>query len=315
MSRLGAALVAMACVVAVVLWWRFGEDRVRPADAGGHHSSSVAAAGHTGAAGPTQDPAPSQSQDSPRSVERADYDAHFRAAPDYLEFTRSLLPAARAGDHAAQFHVFRALEYCATEYRAFFGRGPAWRTLDDAMRRAATRWPYNSEIVRKVHAQCHELMEGDAQEFGERSEWLRMASDGGHPLAQATYAQSQWRASPGADDDVTLDARRRLVGKAIRSRDPAVVSAVADVVLTRVGEGYQWDHLGWRLAACQRGFDCSAQSDFVKWTCYVDTNCQPYETAVDLIRRATGNDFPDVEARARWINEKIDAGDWEALGF
>jgi len=53
----------------------------------------------------------------------------------------------------------------------------------------------------------------------------------------------------------------------------------------------------------------------VKWSCYGDTNCQPYETAIDLIRRATGNDFLEVEARARWINEKIDAGDWEAMGF
>ena len=27
------------------------------------------------------------------------------------------------------------------------------------------------------------------------------------------------------------------------------------------------------------------------------------------------DEFPEIEARARWISEKIDAGDWESLGF
>jgi hypothetical protein len=35
----------------------------------------------------------------------------------------------------------------------------------------------------------------------------------------------------------------------------------------------------------------------------------------DIFRRARGDDYPEIEARARWINEKIDAGDWETLGF
>jgi hypothetical protein len=36
----------------------------------------------------------------------AEYAARLRVAPDYLEYVRSLLTAARAGDHAAQFYVF-----------------------------------------------------------------------------------------------------------------------------------------------------------------------------------------------------------------
>jgi len=49
--------------------------------------------------------------------------------------------------------------------------------------------------------------------------------------------------------------------------------------------------------------------------CRYDPNCQPYESVADLFRRARGDDFPELEARARWISEKVDAGDWEALGF
>jgi hypothetical protein len=303
------------CAVAAALWWRFGDERAQPANDGDPARTWPAAAASEDAPVVGQESAPAQSQDSPPSVEREDYGAQFRAASDYLEFARSLLTTGRAGDHAAQFYIFRALDYCTREYRAYFGRGPAWRTLDDAMQRATTRWPYDSELVRSVYTQCHTLVETGSNEFGERDEWLRMASDGGYPLAQVTYAQNQWRPMSGPEDDATFEARRRLVGKAIRSRDPAVVSAIADVILAPEGQGYEWDYLAWRLAACQRGFDCSPQSDFVKWSCYGDTNCQPYETAIDLIRRATGNDFLEVEARARWINEKIDAGDWKALGF
>jgi hypothetical protein len=316
MRRVGwIALMAMAlCAAAAALWWRSGNERVQTTNADAPARSSPSRKSEDSAVvGPELTPAHSPDRASPAPPE--DYAAQLLAASDYLEFGRSLLPAARSGDHAAQFYIFRALEYCTMEYRAYFGRGPVWRTLDDAMQLATTRWPYDSELVRTVYSRCHTLVETGATEFGEREEWLRMASDGGYPLAQVTHAQNQWRAKSGADDEATLAARRRLAGQALRSRDPAVVSAIADVILVPEGQGYEWDFLAWRLAACQRGFDCSRQSDFVKWTCYADTNCQPYETATDLIRRVTGNDFPDVEARARWINEKLDAGDWEALGF
>ena len=45
--------------------------------------------------------------------------------------------------------------------------------------------------------------------------------------------------------------------------------------------------------------------------CNIDTQCQPFETPVDVIRRQAGNDYDAVERRARELNEKLDAGTLE----
>ncbi len=113
------------------------------------------------------------------------------------------------------------------------------------------------------------------------------------------------------------EQRRLMVAIAIRSRDPAVIWEVGNTPLgppPEVGE-LSTDHLPWYLAACQRGLDCSPQSETVRQMCRFDPSCQPYESATDILRRGNENEFPELEARARWVNEKIDAGDWEALGF
>ena len=37
-------------------------------------------------------------------------------------------------------------------------------------------------------------------------------------------------------------------------------------------------------------------------------NAMPDDTVMDIIRRGAGNDFDEIERRARELNEKIDAG-------
>jgi hypothetical protein len=319
MRRVGwRVLIAVGlCAVAAALWWRFGDERAQRANAGDSTRSLPVPAAIEGAPVERQESAPAESQDAPPPVEREDYAAQLRAASDYLEFARSLLPAARAGDHAAQFNIFRALDYCAIDYRFYVDRGATHRTLDDALKWAASHWPYDYERVRLVYDRCHTLMESQGKDLGERGEWLRLASDGGYPLAQVMAAKRQQLKGVGTGDDAAKNKEsRRLASMAIRTRDPQVIWEIADSQLTSGAQGEaDSDELAWFLAACQRGFDCSPQSDSVSAFCRYDPNCQPYESVADLFRRARGDDFPELEARARWISEKVDAGDWEALGF
>jgi hypothetical protein len=74
----------------------------------------------------------------------------------------------------------------------------------------------------------------------------------------------------------------------------------------------QW---AWRLAACERGYDCSDRAEWRQVMCRGDYNCQPGESAADLIHRATGNDFPEIEELASSLNAKIDAGKFDELGL
>lgn len=315
-----AAISTTLCAVAAVIWWRYGVERVQPAEAGEQVRSSSAFDESAYSPGAAREPESSPPQTTPPPVQATDYAAQLRAAPDYLDFARALLPAARAGDHAAQFYIFRALEYCADEYNLYFKRQGIRHSLDDAMKMAVTvGWPFDPEVVRRAYARCHTIIEAGAAELGERHAWLRLASDGGYPRAQVVAARDIFRDLPSssADNVANREQRRSLVAKAIRSRDPEVIWEIANTPPGDLGpEGdADTEQMAWYFAACQRGFDCSPQSEGVRWACMWDRACQPYESVHDVFRRARGDDLHEIESRARWINQKIDAGDWEALGF
>lgn len=309
-------VTAILCVAAAILWWH-DTDRaptlqitetarqLRPAEDGDVVRVE-------------KDALPPQATGKGLREQGADYAAQLRAATDYLDFARALLPAAHAGDAAAQFHVFRALDYCAIEYRFHVDRGGVRRTLDDALSTAAGRWPYDSETVRLVYARCHNMAESGASVLGKRSYWLKLASDGGYPLAQAIASHRDVDSPLSGDSEELANSEegRRLLASAIRSGDPEVLWEIGNFALApKMDDELAIPELAWSLAACQRGLDCSPQSDTVRAMCVYDPNCQPFESAADVLRRSDGTGFPALEARARWINEKIDEGDWEALGF
>jgi len=328
MKRVGWIALAVALgAVAVFFWWRSGVEIAQPAHAGERVSVAPAIAASVDAAAAAtpmkRESSQPEKQESPPPGS-TDYAARFRDAPDLLEFARSLLAAGRAGDHAAQFYIFRALEYCADEQQLYFRLRGINKSLDEALKFAATiGWPFDPEVVRRSWNRCHTIFEAGANELGERRDWLRMSADGGYPLAQVFAARYLLRDLPRDrtnavnDTDANREQRRSLIAKAIRSRDPEVIWQVANTplgVLDADGE-VDMEYMAWSVAACQRGFDCSPQSDAVRWACMWDRACQPFESLTDVLRRARGEEFTEIEARARWINEKIDAGDWEVLGF
>jgi hypothetical protein len=96
-----------------------------------------------------------------------------------------------------------------------------------------------------------------------------------------------------------------------------VVWQLADLSKLFVGDAAQAAELDWvwRLAACQRGFDCSQTAEWYRVMCRSDPNCQPYETGVDFIRRLRADDFAEIERRAADLNAKIDAGRFDELGI
>jgi hypothetical protein len=119
-----------------------------------------------------------------------------------------------------------------------------------------------------------------------------------------------------SDDVANSEEGRQLLAQAIRSRDPEVIWEIGNFGLApRLDDELENPELAWLLAACQRGLDCAPRSESVRSLCIYDVNCQPYESVSDIFRRGSGNEYPQIEARARWINEKLDAGDWAALGF
>ena len=69
-----------------------------------------------------------------------------------------MLPKAREGDRDAQYHLFRALDYCRRGYREYFDRGQKRNSLDEAVREAAAAPRADVSELRRVHSRCEKLM-------------------------------------------------------------------------------------------------------------------------------------------------------------
>jgi len=321
MKRVGWLVVAAAlCAAGAAVWWRSGVGQA-PIAANDEPTPPPARVASADARATTEY-SPATPQDTPPPIPVKDYAARFRASSDLLEFARWLLPAARAGDHVAQFYLFRAFDTCTHEVRWYFGRRGIHQSLEEALAVAAKlSWQSDPEKAQRTYHRCRSILESGVAELGDGDGWLTKASEGGYPVAVVHDVQRQARelARTRSDDPEKREERRQRVATALRSRDPEVIWEIGIALVGYATTAEDLDSSievpAWMLVACQRGVDCSPESERVRFQCQFDLACQPYESMTDILRRGSGNTFPEVEARARWINEKIDAGDWEALGF
>jgi len=314
----------LLCAVGVMLavWWWARDDRAPAALAPPAHTERVSPRSavrpaHTvtgaRAANAAATPAPDASA-------TPDYRTRFRDARDYWDLAESLYIGARQGDAAAQFWLSRALGYCESLYDWYFivhlGDGTVrHRTLDEAQQLTATRPVFTADDIRDIQKRCQRLRSADAPPFGTSREWLEAATAANYPMAQASAALGQALQGRQADVDAARGARdeaRRLAFAALRTRDPDVMAQMGDVAanLARDPAEARRQQWVWPLIACMRD-DCESMAEWRRLFCNIDTQCQPFETPVDVIRRQAGNDFDVVERRARELNEKLDAGTLE----
>jgi hypothetical protein len=319
-----ATLLVAAAILATLVWWRWPSPPV--ADPGPARAAAAADAQWIPQAAPMSSPAVSVSTKrddaavGPASTPTADYRARFRAAGDYLEFAQQVLPAARAGDAAAQFYLSSALGYCESLYEWYFversrdGR-VRHRTLDEAQQITTVRPYFTADDVRDIQSRCQRLRSRDDAPFGAANQWFDAALTQGYPLAQANAAFTLAVQSSQRGDiqkvRIAREEARRLAFDSLRDGDVEAMMQTGEVGAYLAGEGSaqapvrRWS---WLLAASLRGGDSPEMLEWMRMACRIDTQCQPYEAPADVIRRKAGNDLGEVERRAREINEKIESG-------
>jgi len=265
------------------------------------------------------DPGPQPAGPEPGTAVAPDYRSQFHAADDYWDLAQSLYAPARQVDAAAQYWLSRALGYCEGMYDWYFvvhlpNGTVRHRTLDEAQQLTASRPVFTADDVHDIQKRCQRLRSADAPPFGTSREWLDAATAANYPMAQASaarYLAVQVRQTDADAAHAARDDARRLAFEALRSHDPEVMAQLGDVAANLSGDDpaearkQQWL---WPLAACLREAKCESMSEWMHLFCNIDTQCQPFETPVDVIRRQAGNDFDEIERRARELNEKIDAG-------
>lgn len=303
-----AAVAATVLLIAAAIVYVFHKDdggAPGPASRGG--SASIAIANRRG----------------PGSISEI-----FAKSHDYLEFANSVHRRAKDGDPDAQYYLGEALRYCAVGYRSYFntrdgGRGK-FRSLAEAVQRASERQPeLSADEAREIYTRCHSLQEIGAGKFGTVMKWRDASAAAGQPLAQMDLAMDQLLQSgimfSGDDVDVaSLAARQKklrdssleLARKALRSKDPEVVWKMGDLqaaLATSQEEAMRQQWL-WRVAACQRGYDCGRTAAWYRFQCRFDTLCRSGESGLDLIRRATQSQFDAISQQAIQLNADVDAG-------
>ncbi len=251
-----------------------------------------------------------------------DHHQRLLESRDYYEVAAELIDAAKQGDASAQYYLSRALVYCESLYDWYFitygPNGPAHRTLDEALQLTATRPVFTPDDVRDIHSRCQKLRRTQPPPFGSSQEWQTAALAAGFPLAQVqsalNYALQGRERGQSEKAAAAREDARRLALESLRTTDPLVMAQMGDVAANLAGENQaearkqQWI---WPLAACLREPGCNSMTEWMHLFCNIDRQCQPFETPVDVIRRKAGNDFDEVERRAREINQKLDAGTLE----
>jgi hypothetical protein len=133
-------------------------------------------------------------------------------------------------------------------------------------------------------------------------EWLQMAADSGHPIAQSMVAAEFIRSTDKQEQDEGV----LMLQKAAFSRDPEAIKYIADYF---VGEDND-EFAAWTLVACDFGHECGPDSDLTKRLCYLPRSCARGESAADVLRANIGNyNFEQAENRASEIIAAVNRND------
>jgi hypothetical protein len=307
-----AGLVVIAAAFAAALAWHLKTSEAGPEANVPTVSAATQAQAEPVSPAKNADPSPQSPQ--PASLADQSLEQAFHDAEDLLAFIDSLRPAALAGDGASAWWIYRALRRCDTEYRGYFERGGRIRTLDETLQINAGNPFRPMDETRKLHAQCARLRDSNPGILNSWVNWLTMASDE-IPMARIEFARHLMLEEKNRSNAGDREAARKQAIQALQSKDPAVVAGMRELAIHASDFDGSDGHFDWLLAGCQRGLDCSPQSEFVTRWCRGDPNCQPFEDVQAIVQRISPAEYDGIERRAREINQLIDQGRIEELVY
>jgi hypothetical protein len=257
----------------------------------------------------------------------------FRGAKDYAQLVKEIGPAAADGNAEAQYVTAEALRWCAQELKVRFIRPNGQvRTLDQVQaRRAMQPAGLSQEELTTIYTRCQGFLENPQllKNTGSWEQWLDKAVSVNYPAAMAEKARllegeimlasvSQLPRDQQPHDQsaaVTEDEVRDLALRAVRSGDPDAIFDMSEWV--RAGDRTTEEDAtlisAWQMLACQKGYDCGPNSDFMKFRCDWDPQCSDRDSYVEYFQRHLGTEYDDALGLAKTIEQAIAANDVRAI--
>lgn len=196
-----------------------------------------------------------------------DIRADLEEATDLYAYAQRLRAQADEGNHEARWMLSRVYDYCAQ-----YAVDPGGYRLDNNVLAGLglTAAPAMVQARERVAQRCGGFVPGD--KLGTAlvlSERRKAAAQGNLAAEAALFAEGE----PLQDSP---EYRRDLVERVRTSRDPEAFMAIApgmgvrasgDRALSGLVAGEQLSELAWRLAACELGLPCGADSVLVNSFC------------------------------------------------
>lgn len=331
--RFGTMLVAgLAVVAAMYVWHQMARDTAAPPRTPKQPPIADIRAERMQAEAPAAVASHAQSS-SNKKLAQKDFRKLFAQSRNYWDYAHEILSAARVGNADAQFYLSKVLEFCDYANRAYFRRGNAALTLDQALQ-LAVKQNRPVEVTQAIFERCHEFDAQDATELGSSMDWLAKATKAGQPVARATMAQKMFsqdllksylRAGAAPTPENTAASigdgadPRALLRAAVKTLDPEALFTVgmaqgAYEQLHPSSHGRGTNQLAWMLVACQRGFDCSGNADWITTGCpNCGTRSAANQSPDNTMMIIAGDNWPAVQQRAQEISAELDAEQWEEL--
>jgi hypothetical protein len=312
--------VAFSCVIALIIWKSL-ESPSSPESAPARQSATT---GVPAAAVSTITAA----KYSTGPAEQRPLRDRFRDAKDYSRFVQEISPLASTGNAEAEYLTAKALKWCAQISRLYFLKpNGGIHTLQEVQARAASRpLGLSSEDLAMIYARCHGFLEDPEllKITNTWNQWLDKAVDQGYPAAIAQHAlilESQillesHSSEPHPDRGPDAEAQARdLALSAVESGDPDAIFSMSDWVRTGTRSEEETATLigAWKMLACQNGYDCGSDSDWILSTCSWNPQCANGRTYTDVLQRDLGSQYDQAVQLSNAINQAILAKDIQAL--
>lgn len=217
----------------------------------------------------------------------------FERSEDLHELVFDLLPDAMAGDGAAQYYLYLALEEC----RAYLGPNahatlhdttlkPYWRNIEGSVAQVsnAEREQWLTEFQRcknfvganllSLELALGDELPGAVNEYG--SIWFERAFHSGYPLALLDMTQRL--------TDLRAQARNELLYEALLSEDPRIYLGLFEHFWDSTSAAsHRLTGMAWLLVTCRAGLDCGQDAYWYRTRYCLDSpsvTCHPADSAL-----------------------------------
>jgi hypothetical protein len=146
--------------------------------------------------------------------------------------------------------------------------------------------------------------------------WIEKSAD--DPVAQALQAGSAVADTKNAASsdlkEKSLDAAQNSINSAVASKDPAALFQVGRLLSEGLTSSDPLQGFALSIAACNLGYDCSANNAELFQGCATQGHCQPGVSYTDVIKKAVGDSgYAQAYARAQQIQDAMARDDMTAL--